>query len=181
MTRWYVSHSDILDTEADGLICSANPSLNLSGGVGGAFLLRFGTRMQEFLHSHLRSTGQRFIAPGQAVLAPSCGSSFKAIAHAVAIDGFYDTNRSFIRSAYQDAIVQLAKASCRTITAACLACGYGRCTIETFIEAIKPLVAKPYSAVDTITLVTTNAELADAIREWLGAGLDSTELGSVSP
>ncbi len=65
MTRWYVSHADILDTEADGLICSANPSLNLSGGVGGAFLLQYGTGMQEILHSHLRSTGQRFIEPGR--------------------------------------------------------------------------------------------------------------------
>lgn len=181
MTRWYVSQGDILDTEAEGLICSANPSLNLSGGVGGAFLLRYGTGMQEFLHGQLRSTGQRFIEPGRAVVAPPCGSPYQAIAHAVAIDGFYETNSHFIRSAYQDAIDQLAKASCRTITAACLACGYGRCTIEKFIEALRPLVAKPYPAVDKITLVTTNTELADAIGKWLMAGLDSTELESVLP
>lgn len=163
MTRWYVSQADILGTEAEGLICSANPSLNLSGGVGGAFLLRYGTEMQQFLHSHLRSTGQRFIEPGRAVLAPPCGSPYKAVAHAVAIDGFYDTNCNFIRSAYEDAIDQLAKVSCQTIAAACLACGYGRCTIEKFIEAVKPLVSKPYPTVETITLVTTNTELADAI------------------
>jgi O-acetyl-ADP-ribose deacetylase (regulator of RNase III) len=167
MTRWYVSQADILGTEAEGLICSANPSLNLSGGVGGAFLLRYGTEMQQFLHSHLRSTGQRFIEPGRAVLAPPCGSPYKAVAHAVAIDGFYDTNCNFIRSAYEDAIDQLAKVSCQTIAAACLACGYGRCTIEKFIEAVKPLVSKPYPTVETITLVTTNTELADAIGAWL--------------
>ena len=167
MTRWYVSQADILGTEAEGLICSANPSRNLSGGVGGAFLLRYGTEMQQFLHSHLRSTGQRFIEPGRAVLAPPCGSPYKAVAHAVAIDGFYDTNCNFIRSAYEDAIDQLAKVSCQTIAAACLACGYGRCTIEKFIEAVKPLVSKPYPTVETITLVTTNTELADAIGAWL--------------
>lgn len=167
MTRWYVSQADILGTEAEGLICSANPSLNLSGGVGGAFLLRYGTEMQQFLHSHLRSTGQRFIEPGRAVLAPPCGSPYKAVAHAVAIDGFYDTNCNFIRSAYEDAIDQLAKVSCQTIAAACLACGYGRCTIEKLIEAVKPLVSKPYPTVETITLVTTNTELADAIGAWL--------------
>ena len=169
MTRWHVSIADILDAKADGLICSANPNLNLSGGVGGAFLLRYGTEMQDFLHDHLRSTGQRFIEPGNAVLAPSSGSTYKAIAHAVAIDAFYDTNCDFIRSAYKSAISQLAAASCRTIAAACLACGYGRCSIANFIESIEPLIAKPHSNVDTITLVTTNAELAASIAAAIGA------------
>jgi O-acetyl-ADP-ribose deacetylase (regulator of RNase III) len=169
MTRWHVSLGDILDAKADGLICSANPNLNLSGGVGGAFLLRYGADMQEFLHSHLRSTGQRFIKPGNSVVAPPCGSTYIAIAHAVAIDAFYDTNCDFIRSAYKDAIGQLAAVSCRSITAACLACGYGRCSIADFIESIETLIAKPFVNVDTITLVTTNAELADAIAAVVGA------------
>ncbi len=168
MTRWHVSNADILDAKADGLICSANPNLNLSGGVGGAFLLRYGTEMQDFLHSHLRSTGQRYIQPGNAVVAPPCGSTYKAIAHAVAIDAFYETNCDFIRSAYENAIRQLAAASCRTMSAACLACGYGRCSIANFIESIEPLLAKHYSNVDTITLVTTNTELAEAIAAIVG-------------
>lgn len=168
MTRWHVLIADILDAKADGLICSANPNLNLSGGVGGAFLLRYGTEMQDFLHSHLRSTGQRYIQPGNAVVAPPCGSTYKAIAHAVAIDAFYETNCDFIRSAYENAIRQLAAASCRTMSAACLACGYGRCSIANFIESIEPLLAKHYSNVDTITLVTTNTELAEAIAAIVG-------------
>jgi hypothetical protein len=49
MTSWRVAHGDLLDTDADGLLCSANPSLNLSGGVGGAFSMRFGPEMQTFL------------------------------------------------------------------------------------------------------------------------------------
>ena len=169
MTRWYLSNADILDAKADGLICSANPNLNLSGGVGGAFLLRYGSQMQDFLHEHLRSTGQRFIHPGHAVVAPPCGSTYKAIAHAVAIDAFYDTNCEFIRSAYENAIRQLAAASCRTIAAACLACGYGRCSIANFIESIEPLIARQYPNVDSITLVTTNTELSDALATIIDA------------
>ena len=34
------------------------------------------------------------------------------------------------------------------------------CSIANFIESIEPLLAKHYSNVDTITLVTTNTELA---------------------
>lgn len=169
LTRWQISIADIFDVKAECLICSANPNLNLSGGVGGAFLLRYGTGMQNFLHGHLRSTGQRFIQPGNVVLAPPCGSTYKAIAHAVAIDAFYDTHCDFIRSAYENAIGKLASASCRTIVAACLACGYGRCAAPDFIESIEPLIARSYLGVDSITLVTTNAELADAIAAVIGA------------
>ena len=169
MTQWCVSCADILNATADGLICSANPNLNLSGGDGGAFLLRYGTEMQEFLHRHLRSTGRRFIEPGDAVAAPPCGSIFNSVAHAVAIDAFYDTNEDFIRCAYENAISQLAENSCRTIVAACFACGYGRCSIDSFIKSIKPLIANSYPNVDTITFVTTNAELADAIAASISA------------
>jgi O-acetyl-ADP-ribose deacetylase (regulator of RNase III) len=169
MTQWRVSNGDILDAEADGLICSANPNLNLSGGVGGAFLLRYGTEMQSFLHEHLRLAGKKHVAPGTAVLAPSCGSRFKAVSHAVAIDAFYDTNCDFIRTAYCNSINQLAEASCRTIVASCLACGYGRSSISQFVESVAPLVAVPFPRVDTITLMTTNAQLADAIATAIGA------------
>jgi hypothetical protein len=40
--KWTVKSGNILDENADVLICSANVFLNLSGGVGGAILLRCG-------------------------------------------------------------------------------------------------------------------------------------------
>lgn len=171
MTRWYISNADLLDARADGLLCSANPNLNLSGGVGGALLLRYGPEMQDFLHTYLRSTGRRFIDPGSAVLAPARGTPYKAIAHAVAIDAFYETNGELIRSAYENALGQLAAAGCRTVAAACLACGYGRCSSATFVKAIEPLIAASYPPVQTITLTTTNQELAEALAELVGVPL----------
>ena len=55
MTIWTASVGEILELSADALICSANPQLNLSGGVGGEFLLRYGESMQHFLHDWLRA------------------------------------------------------------------------------------------------------------------------------
>ena len=55
---------DILDLPVDVLICSANVSLNLSGGVGGALLARFGKDVQEELHRHLPRQAPRFARPG---------------------------------------------------------------------------------------------------------------------
>jgi O-acetyl-ADP-ribose deacetylase (regulator of RNase III) len=135
--------------------------------VGGAFLLRYGLAMQEFLHEHLRSSGRRFVQPGEAVLAPACGSSYKAVVHAVAIDAFYETRTEWIRAAYDTAFRQLASASCRSIAAACLGCGYGRCSVSDFIESIRPFVADSVPGVESITFVTTNSEIADAISRIL--------------
>jgi len=33
MTQWHIVHTDILDYPAEGLLCTAIPNLNLSGGV----------------------------------------------------------------------------------------------------------------------------------------------------
>lgn len=164
MTRWDVSHSDLLDADADGLICSANPSLNLSGGVGGALGLRYGDSMQTHLYGYLRDNGLRFIHPGRAVVVPSCGSPFSAVAHAVSIDAFYDTDTKTILRTYDDAIGQLAQCGCRTIAAACLGCGYGRVPRSQFADVAAELSSRQHEGIDRITLTTTNVDLVGVIR-----------------
>ncbi len=168
MTRWLVQNVDILDAQGDGAICSANPSLNLSGGVGGAFLLRYGNEMQERLHRHFNTLGRKFVEPGTVVTTPSCGSPFTAIAHAVAIDAFYDTNAELITRTYRSAIEKLAEHKCRNLIAACLGCGYGRCSSDEFMKSIVTLVAEPFDLIDTFTFVTTNIDLATTIATGLG-------------
>lgn len=168
MTNWRVAHGDILEIAADGLICSANPRLQLSGGVGGALSLRHGQAMQEALRELLRSRSLRHVEPGQAVVVPSCGTPYRAVAHAVAIDAFYDTNAALIVAAYRDAIDQLVRASSRTVAAACLGCGYGRCPIPEFLRALHELRRVPLPQLDELTFVTTNRELAEAIAEQEG-------------
>lgn len=88
MAHWHIIHDDILDQHADGLLSSANPSLNLSGGVSGAFELRYGNAMQRYLHSYLADSDMRFLAPGKSVVTPPFGSPFLAVAHGVSIDAF---------------------------------------------------------------------------------------------
>lgn len=46
MTIWSAWSGEIFEIEADALICSANPRLELSGGVGGELRRRFGEAMQ---------------------------------------------------------------------------------------------------------------------------------------
>ena len=77
--RWRVWHGDILDVPADILICSANVYLTLSGGVGGAFLLRYGPEMQENLRQYLTARGVRHVPRGSVVEMPPCGSPYRAV------------------------------------------------------------------------------------------------------
>jgi uncharacterized protein (TIGR02996 family) len=86
--RWAVKHGDVLDEPADVLVCSANVWLNLSGGVGGEVLLRHGPQMQLELHHYLADRGLRSVGQGEVVPCGPCGTPFKAVLHAVAVDCF---------------------------------------------------------------------------------------------
>jgi O-acetyl-ADP-ribose deacetylase (regulator of RNase III) len=124
--------------------------------------------MQTFLHDHLRVKRLRLIQPGQSVLAPPCGSPFTAVAHAVAIDVFYDTNADIIQATYLNSIAELIAANCTSIAAACLGCGYGRCAIDEFVKSIRGLVAHSFPLLNSVVFVTTNPDLADAIAAVAG-------------
>lgn len=165
MTQWQVIHGDILDVQADGLICSANPHLNLSGGVGGAILLRYGTQMQDYLHEYLRQQNRHYVQPCAVVVCPPFGTSFNAVAHAVAIDGFYGTSIDRITETYIIAINNLLAMDCRTIAATCLGCGFGRCSKEDFKVAMEKVMQSKFDSLDKMFWVTTDKSLADVLAE----------------
>lgn len=167
MTIWHASVGEILDANAEALICSANPQLNLSGGVGGSFGLRYGPAMQEFLHDWLIQSGQRHVQPGHIVASPPCGSQFKLIVHAVAIDAFYETSPAIIRAAYDKAFAAIANASLRSVVATCLACGYGRASSQIFLNAIGPLLSSSLPGIDSVELISTNVGLIEEVQNQI--------------
>lgn len=168
MTTWKLKHGEILDVKADALLCSANVQLNLSGGVGGAILLQYGDEMQRWLHDFLREKKLKYLRPGECVITPPCGMPYKAVAHAVAIDGFYDTSPELVERTYELALRELANLECRTVVAACLGCGYGRFPAGEFAKVMADVARKVHTSVDRVTLVTTNSEIIDALRPHWG-------------
>jgi O-acetyl-ADP-ribose deacetylase (regulator of RNase III) len=164
MTQWSASVGDLLDSQADALICSANPQLNLSGGVGGAFGLRYGPSMQQFLHDWLGQNRLSYVQPGNVVVAPPCGSPYRAIIHAVAIDAFYETTTEIIRVAYENAFAAVAHTGSTTVASACLACGYGRTSPPMFVNAVHKLINICLPGIDRVKLISTNRELVEAIQ-----------------
>jgi len=169
VTTWSATVGEILDASAEALICSANPQLNLSGGVGGALGLRYGGAMQQYLRDWLSQSGSAFVSPGGIAVAPSLGLPFKVVVHAVAIDAFYETSPETILAAYEASFAAIAGAGCKSVAAACLACGYGRISPQAFASAIKELVCRDLSGVDYVAFISTNPEVIRAIQNEIAS------------
>lgn len=138
--HWSLHLGDLLDIPAHVLVCSANVYLTLSGGVGGAFSLRYGPAMQESLNEYLRQRNIRHVPRGTVVAMPPCGSPYQAVLHAVAVDGMYESSPDIVAAVISDSLRQAAALQARTIALAALATGYGRLTMEDFAEALRTLI-----------------------------------------
>src|SRR5687767_7037160 len=137
--RWRIHVGDLLDVPADVLVCSANVFLNLSGGVGGEILLRHGDAMQRELHVLLAGFGQRFMAQGEIVETAPHGLPFKAVLHAVAVDGFYRSSPEIVRDLITRSLQRAASRGAQRVALTALATGFGRMSMAAFAEAIAPL------------------------------------------
>jgi O-acetyl-ADP-ribose deacetylase (regulator of RNase III) len=142
--QWLANHGDILDVPAEVLICSANVYLTLSGGVGGEFLLRYGSAMQDALLKHLAEQKLRHLESGAVVVMPPCNSPYRAVLHAVAIDGLYTTNIQLIADTITKSLRIAETLSAKTVALTALATGYGRQSITTFGKALTQAASESF-------------------------------------
>lgn len=150
--NWSLHIGDILDVPADVLICSANVHLNLSGGVGGAFALRYGRDMQSALHRYLADHKLRFVQPGQVVEAPPCGSPYLAVLHAVAVDGAYDTSADLVATAMIDGLRGAAGFGARSVALSALGTGYGRLSLVEFANALSQAMRTEFPPIERVVI-----------------------------
>jgi O-acetyl-ADP-ribose deacetylase (regulator of RNase III) len=172
--RWVLTHGDILDVPADVLVCSANVYLNLSGGVGGEILRRYGDAMQKALHGYLTDRGLRFVEPGTVVAAPPCGAPFTAVLHAVAVDGFYQSSPAVVRETVRTALGMAAGLGAKRVALTALATGYGRLSMRQFAEGVGPLYGVMFPPVEEVVVCVRHA----SERDELAAALRSSEDGA---
>lgn len=154
--RWTAKAGDILDEPADVLVCSANVFLNLSGGVGGAILLRYGDAMQRELHETLARSGKRFALRGDLIVVSPCGTPYKAVIHAVAVDGFYQSSPEVVRGLVEASLDRAAAMGARRVALTALATGYGRMSMGDFAGAIEPLVGREWPPGEEVVICVRN-------------------------
>jgi O-acetyl-ADP-ribose deacetylase (regulator of RNase III) len=165
--RIFVVHGDILEVEADTLICSANVFLNLSGGVGGAIRIKHGDavadRIQAALHGILRDRDMKHVKRGELFVTEGAGTGFERIIHAVAVDAMYESSVEEITRLVEAGLLLAAAGGGKRVALTALATGYGHLTIEQFAEGVGPVLNRALG-LEAITICVRHAEEADAIR-----------------
>lgn len=172
--RWSIHIGDILDVPADVLVCSANVQLNLSGGVGGAFAMRYGPAMQQALHARLARSGLHFVRRGEVVESPPCGGPYRAVLHAVAIDAAYDTNPEVIANVIDESLLRAAALGARTVALTALGTGYGRMPLIGFAEALRTVTTRKHPPLELVVVGLRSRHDAEA----LTVALSGLETGS---
>jgi O-acetyl-ADP-ribose deacetylase (regulator of RNase III) len=154
--RWTVKQGNILDEPADVLVCSANVFLNLSGGVGGEILLRYGDAMQQELRRHLTDRGLHFVPQGEVVSCAPCRTPFQAVLHAVAVDGFYQSSPAVIEAVVARSLQRAGSLGAKRVALTALATGYGRMALADFALGLRPLLAREFPPVAEVVVCLRN-------------------------
>jgi len=155
---------DVLTAHADLLISTANPWLNMSGGVNGSILSEC-PEIQTELREHLRSLGKTAIPAGSVVQSSAGSLPFGHILHAVAIDPFYDSSVELVTETLTTAFDLAQTLNVKSISLPTLATGYGPLSIEDFGVAFSRV---PHRYDFDITIVLRNEESATLLGGLLG-------------
>jgi O-acetyl-ADP-ribose deacetylase (regulator of RNase III) len=161
--RWQVHQGDILDVRADILVCSAHVYLTMSGGVGGAFLLRYGSAMQEALQQYLAGRGVRHAERGEVVAMPRCGSPYRAELHAGAVDGFYDSSSAIVAGVLAETLRQAAALAAQSVALTVVATGFGRMSLRDFPAGLWQVMGKAYPPLERVTIGLRVVERAEEL------------------
>jgi O-acetyl-ADP-ribose deacetylase len=140
-----LKQGNILDVEADVLVCSANVSLNLTGGVGADIVERYGTEMQAELHEQLNSRTPHYAFQGEVFTCTTRCLPYKAVLHAVAVDPMYKSSIEIITEIVQRCLEMAEEIHAKTVALTCLASGFGDLTLEDFIKGLKPVLEEPWN------------------------------------
>jgi len=158
-----VKLGDVLDEEADVLISTANPWLNMSGGVNGAILLRGGEGVQDELRGYLREHGKPHVEPGSVVRTGPGPLPVKHVLHGVAIDAFYGSSVELVERTLGQALGQARQLGASTVVTPALATGYGPLTMEQFAEALSRTLARDWPPLARLTVVLRREEAVQVV------------------
>jgi O-acetyl-ADP-ribose deacetylase (regulator of RNase III) len=158
---------DVLDVPGDVLISTANPWLQMTGGVNLKIILRpQGEFVYEELQRSLHATGRQYVEPGTVVRTGPGSLPVKHILHAVSIDPSYDSSVELVADTIVKALSQARELDAQTVTIPALATGFGPLSMEEFAEALSRATARDWSPLKVLKVVLrqeTDAEMVRAV------------------
>lgn len=168
--RIKVIQGDVLAEQADGLVCSANVFLNLSGGVGGEILRRHGMDMQNALHECLHRRGLKFVQQGDVIETRGCGTAFSYVFHAVAVDAWYKSSSSVVEALFDKVFERSETLKLSRIAAVAVGTGFGRLPVNEFCKGLLASLDTEYHGISELVLSIPSAHDVAIARQLLAAG-----------
>jgi len=150
--HWSLKTCNILDEPADVLVCSANVSLNLSGGVGADLLGRYGIKMQTELHQRINRRTPHAARQGEVFAYSGSELPYKAVLHAVAVDGWYHATKQDVQETVEKSLRMAMELKAKKVTLTALATGFGDLSLPDFADAIRPLLEMDFSPIEEVCL-----------------------------
>jgi O-acetyl-ADP-ribose deacetylase (regulator of RNase III) len=159
---------NILDVPAHVLVSTANPWLQMTGGVNLGIIVRpRGEDVYEELQRYLLDVGQKMVDPGTVVCTGPGSLPVKRILHAVAIDPSYGSSVELVRDTIIRALSRARELDARTVTLPALAAGFGPLLIKEFATALRQALAQAWTPLETLKVVLKHEEEAAEVREVL--------------
>jgi O-acetyl-ADP-ribose deacetylase (regulator of RNase III) len=159
---------DVLTVPADVLISTANPWLQMTGGVNLAIILRpKGELVHAELQRYLPAMGHRMVKPGTVVRTGPGSLPVKHILHAVAIDPSYDSSVELVASTITTALTQACELGARVVSLPALATGFGPLSMEDFAAALGQATRHDWSPLETLKVVLRQEADAETVRNAL--------------
>jgi O-acetyl-ADP-ribose deacetylase (regulator of RNase III) len=159
---------NILDVPADVLVSTANPWLQMTGGVNLGIIVRLrGEEVYEELQHYLQSTGKHLVDPGTVVRTGPGSLPVKHILHAVAIDDSYGSSVQLVTDTIIKALTMASELNARVVTLAALATGFGPLLMEDFAVALRRATYRDWTPLEFLKVVVKHEEEAETIRRGL--------------
>jgi len=157
---------NVLDVSAAVLISTANPWLQMTGGVNLAIILRpKGENVHAELQQYLPATGHRIVPPGTVVRTGPGPLAVKYILHAVAIDPSYDSSVELVADTLSRALAQARDLGAKVVSVPALGTGFGPLTMSDFVTALKHALARDWAPLEQLKVVLRTEDDAETIRD----------------
>jgi O-acetyl-ADP-ribose deacetylase (regulator of RNase III) len=156
---------NVLDVPADVLISTANPWLQMTGGVNLAIMVRpQGELVYEELQRYLPASGERHVEPGTVVRTGPGPLPVKHILHAVSIDRSYDSSVELVARTIARALTLAREHGARTVSLPALATGFGPLSMEDFATALAQALEQDWTPLEQMKVVLKHEHEADTVR-----------------
>ncbi|GEM_PF-457737 len=167
---------DLLDEEADAILVSADPMLDLSHGLGGAILSRGNEGVQRELNEHLARLrlGTNLVTEWTVVRTSAGNLRARHLLHCVVVVGFYCPSTESIARVVRAALDRAVELGCRSVAMPAIATGYGEATITEFAKALSKAIGVHGLALDQLTVVVRKPEELVALRRDLDGSRTKT-------